>query len=198
MILTELSAIETGDLPIAELKEHLRLGTGFPDDTLQDSLVEAYLRSAIATIEGKIGLVLVPRLFSWQLTGWRSDTQQVLPVRPIIEVLKLTRVARDGESTDFDLEQFDFIPDAVSPAIVPISGSFPTIAQGEAVDLVFEAGFSPDWESVPSDLAQAVILLAAHFYEYRSSAPGGSTVMPVAVQALLDRHRPVRLFSGAV
>ena len=51
MILTELSAIAAEDLPVAQLKEHLRLGTGFAESDLQDGLCEAYLRASIATIE---------------------------------------------------------------------------------------------------------------------------------------------------
>ena len=197
MILTELSAIQAEALPVAAVKKHLRLGTGFADDTLQDELVEAYLRAAIATIEGRIGLVLIPRFFSWQLTGWRHHNRQVLPVRPITQVSTVTLFDRAGGSTSLDETSFDFFPDALSPSLVAISGSLPPVPSGGSAEIVFEAGYGPDWDAVPSDLAQAVILLTAHFYEHRTGAPVPSGNLPMAVSALLERHRPLRIFGGA-
>lgn len=45
------------------LKDHLRLGSGFADDGMQDGLIEGYLRAAMAAIEGRIGKVLLARRF---------------------------------------------------------------------------------------------------------------------------------------
>lgn len=196
MILTEMSAIEPEDLPISTAKEHLRLGTGFETDNLQDDLVEAYLRAAIATIEGRVGLVLIPRVFSWQLTEWRHSDRQALPVRPVTSVSSVTLYDRAGGTSLVDESSYDFFPDALSPSIVATSGNFPQVASGGTVEIIFEAGYGPDWAAVPSDLAQAVILLAAHFYENRSGSPVPSGNLPMAVTALLERHRPLRVFGG--
>lgn len=196
MILTEMSAIEPEDLPIGTAKEHLRLGTGFETDNLQDDLVEAYLRAAIATIEGRVGLVLIPRVFSWQLTEWRYSDRQILPVRPVTSVTSINMYDRAGSSAVVDQSGYDFFPDALSPSIVSTAGSFPPVSTGGSVEIIFEAGYGPDWSAVPSDLAQAVILLAAHFYENRSASAVPSGNLPMAVSALLERHRPLRVFGG--
>ena len=43
-------------LPIQEFKDHLRLGSGFADDGVQDALAVAYLRAALAAHHGEVGV----------------------------------------------------------------------------------------------------------------------------------------------
>ena len=42
MMLIEQSAVPSGSLPIAELREHLRLGTGFSDAAVQDAVLTSF------------------------------------------------------------------------------------------------------------------------------------------------------------
>ena len=53
MMLTEETSVASAALPLAALKDHLRLGSGFADDTLQDSLIESYLRAAMSAIRSQ-------------------------------------------------------------------------------------------------------------------------------------------------
>ena len=53
-------------LPIAEFRAHLRLGTGFAEDSLQDSVLEGFLRAALAAVEGRCGKVLIARVITWR------------------------------------------------------------------------------------------------------------------------------------
>ncbi|MGC1487410.1 MAG: hypothetical protein WA784_06440, partial [Albidovulum sp.] len=73
MMLIEQTGVLTAALPVQEFKEHLRLGTGFADDTVQDTLAETYLRAALAAIEGRIGKALLERDFLLTLSRWRND-----------------------------------------------------------------------------------------------------------------------------
>ena len=63
MMLTEETPVPSLALPVEEMKDHLRMGSGFADDGLQDGLIEAYLRAALAAIEGRIGKMLFQRRF---------------------------------------------------------------------------------------------------------------------------------------
>lgn len=63
MMLIELTPVPGAALPVQALKDHLRLGTGFADGTMQDGLVESCLRAAMAAIEGRIGKTLISRSF---------------------------------------------------------------------------------------------------------------------------------------
>ncbi len=58
------------------------------------------------------------------------------------------------------------------------------------------AGFGPEWDDLPADLAQAEMLLGAHFYTYRHDISRASPSLPVGVLALIERYRTVRMFMG--
>ena len=73
MMLSELTTVPAGALPVQALKDHLRLGSGFADDGMQDALIEGYLRAAMAAIEARIGKVLIARRFRWVLEDWRGS-----------------------------------------------------------------------------------------------------------------------------
>ena len=85
MMLVELSAVSAADLPLAGLKAHLRLGSGFADDALQDDVLEGYLRAAMTAIETRIGKILLTRRMSWTVTAWAKFACQALPVAPVSE-----------------------------------------------------------------------------------------------------------------
>ncbi len=61
MMLVEQTTVPGAALPVAEFKDHLRLGTGFADDGVQDGVLEAYLRAAMAAIEARTGKILLTR-----------------------------------------------------------------------------------------------------------------------------------------
>ena len=63
MNLVETGNISVASLPLVEFRAHLRLGTGFGEDSLQDGVLEGFLRAAIAGIEAQIGKVLIARDF---------------------------------------------------------------------------------------------------------------------------------------
>lgn len=68
MLLTEQTIVPGAALPVQAFKEHLRLGTGFGDDDVQDALAESYLRAALAAVEGRTGKALLAREFLLVLT----------------------------------------------------------------------------------------------------------------------------------
>ncbi|MEI4260681.1 head-tail connector protein [Roseovarius sp. D0-M9] len=83
MMLIEETAVPEAALPVDQFKAHLRLGTGFADDDVQDAVLQSFLRAAIASIEARTGKVLIERVFSWELIAWRTGYGQALPVAPV-------------------------------------------------------------------------------------------------------------------
>lgn len=197
MILTELNSVPSATLPIARLADHLRLGTEFAETSLQNDLLEVYLRAAISAIEGKTGRVILQRSFLWQLTGWRYSDAQILPVRPVASITALRTYSRSGAVTEHSPDTYDFIPDSQAPAVRAVGSQLPPVSDGGSVEIEFIAGHGASWEEVPNDLAQAVIILGAQFYENRTGAPDPTGVLPMAVLSLIERYRPIRLFGGA-
>lgn len=195
MMLIEQTQVPDTALPVAEFRDHLQLGSGFADDGLQDAVLIAQLRAAFAAIEGETGKVLLQKTFQYVVTAWREPNKQVLPVAPVNAVQTLAITDLNDTSTDVAPSAFRLRGDDHTPCVISAGWSLPTIPVGGTAEIVFDAGFA-DWAMVPADLRQAVLMLAAHFYENRSATTDRAIAMPLAVATLLKRHKPVRLFGG--
>lgn len=195
-MLTELTTVSGAALPLQALKDHLRLGSGFADDGVQDALVESYLRAAMAAIEARIGKVLVARQFKLSLQDWRGQSEQALPVAPVAALVSVTLVDALGVQTVVAPARYRLVPDTHRPKLAAVGMLLPAVPSEGRVEIVFDAGFGAAWSAVPPDLAQAVLLLAAEFYEHRLDTGGRSFGLPVTVQALIEKWRTVRVLGG--
>ncbi|MGH1465771.1 MAG: head-tail connector protein [Cognatishimia sp.] len=193
MMLVEETQIPVATLPVADLKAHLRLGTGFADEAIQDGVLEGFLRAALAAIEARTGQILIARDFSWLLTRWRKDTGQSMPVAPVTAVTELRLIDADGAETAVDVAQYWLEQDGLKPVLRPRGACLPTIVTAGQVQVFFTAGFGAAWSDVPVDLQQAVLLLAAHYYEFRHETSLGGGCMPFGVTSLIERYRPLRI-----
>lgn len=196
MVLTELMAVPGAALPVAEFAAHLHLGTGFADDGSQDEVLEAYLRAAVAAIEARIGKALFLRTFSWQLTAWRDGVAQGLPIAPVQAISTVVLVDGAGAETLVPASAYRLEKDSQRPRLVASGSCLPSIPAGGSVVATFQAGYGPGWADIPVDLAQAVFLLAAHFYENRQGAGNRDALMPFGVLALIETYRSVRVLGG--
>jgi uncharacterized phiE125 gp8 family phage protein len=194
MMLIEIDPPVTGLAAVREFGDHLRLGTGFADDGSQDAILDLYLRTAIAAVEGRIGKATVTRRYSWTVTRWREPQRQVLPVAPVSQVDSVTLIDAAGVATVPDPSEWVVVPDGHRPYLLGTwNRDLPEIPEMGRAEIVFRAGYGPAWSDVPADLRQAVLLLAASYYENRSADEGREGAMPFGVLALLDPYRPVRL-----
>ena len=195
MMLSEVTGVPQAALPVADFKDHLRLGTGFADDSVQDALAESYLRAAVSAIEGRVSKALVAREFLLELDAWRWPDAQALPLAPVRALVSVTLRDRDGLAELIDPARYRLVRDVQRPKLVAAGALLPGIPVGGSVEVVFTAGFGPVWADVPADLAQAVFLLAAQYHEFRHEA-GAGQAMPFGVMALIERWRTVRVLGG--
>ena len=196
MMLTEVARVPEAVLPVQAMKDHLRLGTGFSSDGIQDSLLAGYLRAALAVVEGRTGKALLTRSFVFRVERWRSiGAAQTLPVAPVVSVNSLVIVDGSGVKALVDALKWRFVPDLSRPRIEGIGG-LPTIPEGGGVEIHFDAGFGATWSEVPPDLAQAVLLLSAEYYEQRHSGGDEGNTLPLPVRSLIERWRTVRVLGG--
>lgn len=196
MMLIEQTNVPTSALPVQEFKDHLRLGTGFADDGVQDALAESYLRAAIAAIEGRIGKVLISHDFVMRIGAWRGEQSQAFPVAPVQTITALSVKDRDGLVTTIAAARYGLLRDTHRPKIVATAGYLPGIPVGGSADVAFTAGFGATWSDLPHDLAQAVFLLAAQFHENRHEGGDRGSMLPFGVMALIERWRTVRVLGG--
>lgn len=195
MMLTETTPVPSLALPVEEMKDHLRMGSGFADDGLQDGLIEAYLRAAMAAIEGRIGKMLFQRRFLWVLECWR-DAEQALPVAPVAGIVSVTLVDAAGGEVVVPVGAYRLIPDLHRPRLAGKGTSLPTIPSEGLVKVVFDAGFGAAWTDIPVDLRQAVLLLAGEYYEHRHDDGAQAAGLPFGVVTLIERWRTVRILGG--
>lgn len=197
MMLIEETAPAAEALPVAQLRDHLRLGSGFElaEGDAEMVALAGFLRAAIATIEARTGKVLLVRRFRMQLDDWRDRLGQPLPLAPVIAVEEITIDNGVGTVTEVPGEGWRLITDMQRPMVLPTGVILPNVPRRGSVTVTFTAGFGEAWDAVPADLAQAVMMLAARYYEDRSLSDGRSA-LPFGVSALIERWRAVRVLAG--
>jgi len=195
MMLVEQTSVPLAALPVTEFKDHLQLGTGFTGAALQDPVLENYLRSAIAAIEARTGKVLIEKQYTWTLTAWRETCRQALPLAPVSAINEVRTLDQLGVATVIDPAFYRLEMDTHRPVFWGSAGNLPTIPSYGTSEIDFTAGFGAGWDNVPDDLALAVFILAAHFYENRSGSEAAGE-MPLGVASLIQRYRNVRLMGG--
>ncbi|WP_209425719.1 hypothetical protein [Pararhodobacter sp. SW119] len=191
MDLIETTAIAAEDLPVATFRAHLRLGVGFADSASLDPELARHLSAAIARIEAESGKILLQRGFKLILRNWRTIDAQTLPVAPVTAIQAITLRNRANSPTIVASDRYRLFPDRHRPQIVARGAMMPAIPIGGLVEIDFTAGFGPSWDAVPDDLAHAVMILAARFFEDRTGAG-----TPATVSAMIARWTPTRLTAG--
>ncbi|MCE5972088.1 hypothetical protein LZA78_01105 [Sinirhodobacter sp. WL0062] len=195
MMLKEVTAVASAALPMAAFRDHLQLGSGFSDLGAEDAALEAYLRAAIAAIEGRIAKALLTRDFVLTLSDWRDGMSQPLPIAPVGVLHSVQMVDTTGAIAEVSAA-CRLVPDMGRPRLEAVSGTLPPIPRGGRADIRFAAGFGAAWNDLPADLAQAVMLLAAQYFERRHDAGAGQDAMPFGVASLIERWRTVRVLGG--
>ncbi|MFD2175176.1 head-tail connector protein [Rhodobacter lacus] len=196
MMLNEVTAVPDAALPLAEFRDHLRLGTGFSDTGAEDVALSAYLRAALAAIEGRTAKALMARDFMLSLTEWRWGDMQTLPIAPVRAVAALRLIDGAGGEVIAPASGWRLVADMARPRLEARGAALPAIPTGGRVEIDFTAGFGPAWADLPVDLAQAVFLLAAQYYEFRHDGAGEGGALPFGVSALIERWRTVRMLGG--
>ena len=198
MLLVEETAPAPASLPVAALRGHLRMGSGFEPvaDATEDAALAGFLRAAIATVEARTGKVLLTRVFRLRLEDWRDPAAQPLPLAPVLAVETVEMTDAAGAVTAVSPDHWRLIPDSQRPILSPRDGTLPMVPWGGSVTVRFTAGFGTTWDQVPADLAQAVMMLAARYYEDRGFDGGQNLALPHGVSALIDRWRQVRTLAG--
>lgn len=193
MTLIEETPIPGAALPIAAFRAHLRLGSGFGEDDLQDDVLEACLRAAMSQVEAQTAKALITRQFSLRIASWTRMDRQTLPLRPVVAPIAVEMEDAKGERVVLDPSLIRIMPDYGFSFVAPERGMcLPSIPVRGLVILTFDAGHGPDWGDVPADLARAAMDLAASHYEGRGGMGADATVSRT-VEAILAKHRPMRL-----
>ncbi|MCE9650579.1 MAG: head-tail connector protein [Parvibaculum sp.] len=184
MTLMLLSGPAEEPVTLAEARAHLRL-----DGADEDALLSAFITAARAVLEGETRRAFVTQNWRLLLDEW-PGRELILPLAPIAAV---TAVTVDGAGA-LDATLYETALAGDGPRLVA-AGAWPAPSRrvaGIAVDFTAGYGSAAD---VPTPLKQAVLLLAAHWFDRREPAGlgDGPAELPPAVKALAAPYRRVRL-----
>ncbi|MEM0990723.1 MAG: hypothetical protein AAGK00_17785 [Pseudomonadota bacterium] len=193
MLLKETTPAAVTPVPLDEFADHLRLGHGFVDDGSQNGLLDLYLRNATAVVERRTGQALIRRPYQLQSAGFDRHGHLSLPVGPV-STIDGFRYVTPGSTITLDPEDWVLEPGTARQRITgPGGGPLWAMPMGAVAEVDFQAGYGLAWTDIPDDLTQAVILLAAHYYENRFGDAPGDDGIPYGVLAIVESHRAVRL-----
>lgn len=191
MALSLVTAPSSEPVSLSEQKAHLRM-----DGDEDDAYIAACITAARSWIEGQTHRAMVTQTwdygidYAWPVkAGW---TRVDFPLNPVAaqaspESITITYVDSDGVSQSLASTQFIVANRAHGSYIAPAYGvTWPDVRwQPDTITVRFVAGEAAT--AVPVDLKQAVMILAAQFYEERDMATKANEV----VEALISPHRQV-------
>lgn len=174
---------------LAEMKAHLRL-----DHDSEDDLLNGLIRAAREEVERSAGLALIEQTWRLALDDWPREGCVTVPLYPVREVLSVTAYGSEGEASLVD--PASYVVDALSrPARVHFERPPGALRALNGIEVDFTAGFGEAGPDVPDLLRRAIVMLAAHWYEFRSSyGPGDQPVSyPSGYERMIASYRRSRL-----
>ncbi len=171
---------------LARAKEHLRA-----DDAADDALITDMIAAATRRIERETGLALITSQWRLLADALPRDCTFRIPLAPVASIDEVAVRTESGWQT---VPASDWRADLASrPTRLVASGEWPRPdgAPG-AIRITFTSGFGATPDAVPEELRMAVLVLTAHYYEFREggAAPKG---LPPEVIALIAPWRNVAL-----
>lgn len=164
---------------LAEVKAHLRL-----DHASEDDLLSGLIRAARDDLERATGMALLDQAWRLVLDQWpRNGCAAVMP-HPIREILSVTVYGAEGEASLVDPANYQV--DTLSrPARIRFTEAPKPLRAMNGVEIDFTAGFGEAGTDVPDLLRRAILVLVAHWYEFRTDF--GPSDQPVSYPAGYDR-----------
>jgi uncharacterized phiE125 gp8 family phage protein len=185
LVLTTPPALEP--VTLAEAKTHLRV-THADEDALITSLIVAARRQA----ELASGMAFIAQGWSYYLDRWPREAHVEIPLAPLIGIDDVFVYGEDDVGASIDTAHYYADTASRPPRLVRRTGrGFPIPGRAaNGIEIVFQAGFGAAAANVPETLRQAVLMLAAHYYEHRGDESVGP---PLTFEAAVQPYRRARL-----
>jgi uncharacterized phiE125 gp8 family phage protein len=175
---------------LADMKLHLRV-----THSSEDALISSLIKAAREELEQAAGLALISQGWRLYLDCWPGTRTVLIQKMPVITLSAVTVYDTAGAPSSpppsgFVLDRFSrpariAIPDAVTAPGKKLNG----------IEIDFTAGFGATGVEVPDGLKRAIMLLAAHWYEFRGAEAFDreSAAWPPSFERFVARWRKVGL-----
>lgn len=174
---------------LIEARQFLRL-----DQTDEDALLTILITAARLMIEAASGRCLIEQPWRIVLDRWPTGGEIRLPLSPLVRieaarVYDLLGSAQPVATASLTLDK------ATDPPVIRQTGEVPEIGRAHgAIEIDVAAGYGATAAAVPAPLRQAVLRLAARWFEQRGDVAGrDAQTLPAAIAALVAPFRRGRL-----
>lgn len=170
-----------------EARAHLRL-----DATSEDGLLTALLTAARTSLEGETRRAFMTQSWRLILDEWPGATL-TLPLAPVSAVTAVT-INDVDDTREIAASLYETALEGDAPRLTRVATwPLPTRRVG-GIAIDFTAGYGAA-AAVPAPLKQAILLLAAHWFENREPVVLGerAEILPLSVAALIAPYRRVHL-----
>jgi uncharacterized phiE125 gp8 family phage protein len=166
-------------LTLAELKTHLRI-----DGSEEDALLQSLIRVTREHLERVTGLALISQGWRYYLDIWPENGPLEIMRGPVLAVDAVRAFDELGEESEVALagHVLDWVR---RPARLWLRER-PAARQAiNGIEVDFTAGFGESGADVPDTLKRAMLVHAAHCYEFRGAVP--VEMQPAGVPEGYDR-----------
>lgn len=174
---------------LAEAKAQLRLSHS-GDDAFLGGLIKA----AREEVERATGMALINQTWRLVLDDIPSNGCVLIARHPVRQVLSVSVFGSEGEAAVVDPANYE--ADTLSrPARLHFTKRPERLRTMNGIEIDFEAGFGEAGTDVPDLIKRAMLLLVAHWYEFRGSyGPDNQPVSyPAGYERLISGYRQRRL-----
>lgn len=173
MALFRTLAPEFEPVTLAEAKAHLRI-----QDDAENDLISGLVRAARQETEARTGMALLVQ--KWRLALDSIPLDGVIPLdrHPVRAIAAVTLHGEDGTVSVMDPADYQLDPNG-RPARLMFSTVPDRLRHWNGVEVDFECGFGTAGADVPDMLKRAILMLVAHWFEFRSAF--GPDDQPVSI-----------------
>jgi len=174
---------------LAEAKAYLRL-----QHDSEDALLAGLVRAAREEVERSTGVALIDQHWRMTLDDWPDSAIVAIARFPVKEITAVTAYGSEGEAWAVDPGTYTL--DAASrPARLYFESRPEPLRVLNGVEIDFVAGYGEAGTDVPDLLRRAILLLTAHWFEFRGQfQPADQPVgYPDAYERLIAGYRTRRL-----
>ena len=183
MTYAQIAAPAAMPVTLAQAKAHLRVTSDTEDDT-----ITALIAAATQYLERDTGQALIDQ--QWRAYFCRIPCDGVLELMrsPVRGIVAVTVYDANGNGTVLDGSDY-YVNLVARPARVRLADSVPAVMRANGIEIDFNAGYGEAGTDVPDMLKRAILVLVAHWYDFRGVFDAAD--QPVSVPALyarLTRH----------
>jgi uncharacterized phiE125 gp8 family phage protein len=176
----------TEPITTAEVKSFLRI-----EHEAEDALIGALITAARMRLEAEMRRVMLHQSWRVVLDSWPQKSRITLPYGPLHAITAARLFNAGGSSTTLSLTHLS-IDREQERATLKVHGQPQSPGrEREGIEIDVTLGFAPSASACPAPLKQAVMMLAAFWFENRVIE--GDAFLPSHVAGLIAPYREVRL-----